>query len=79
MRFHFHTEDGQTFPDEEGTELPDLASACVEATKVLGELLREWPHDLCDQHKVGMRVADDAGATLFTVDVAVTMAPGVRR
>jgi len=39
-RFFFHTEDGRCFPDESGSELPDLAAAKREALATLGEMLR---------------------------------------
>jgi len=73
MRYHFHTEDGRTYPDDEGAELPDLAAACIEASKVLGEFLKEKPRELWEHDCLSLRVADGAGLTLFTLNLSVTM------
>ncbi|MEW5683907.1 MAG: hypothetical protein AB1942_03205 [Pseudomonadota bacterium] len=74
MRYFFHTEDGQCFPDEEGSELPDLQSACIEATKALGEFMREKPKAFWEHDCLTLKVADAEGLVLFTLDLSVTLA-----
>lgn len=77
MRYFFHTEDGHTFPDEEGTELPDLQSACIEATKVLGEFMKERPREFWAHDYLSLRVTDDEGLILFSLQLSVTLSAAI--
>jgi hypothetical protein len=45
-RYFFNTIDGRRIPDDEGTDLPNLSAVRAEATRVMGELLKEQPEDL---------------------------------
>lgn len=77
MRYFFHTEDGHLFPDESGTELPDLQSACIEATKVLGEFMKEKPREFWTHDYLSLRVTDDEGLILFSLQLSVTLSAAI--
>jgi hypothetical protein len=70
-RYFFTTADGTREPDLDGTELPDVASARVEAIKYAGEVLSDHPEIIWDGEDFRVEVSDANGLVLFTV---VTMA-----
>jgi len=70
-RYFFNTVDGRRYPDEEGAELRDLAAVRAKATRLMGELLKEQPEDLWRTGRLQVEVADEAGAVVLTVDVAL--------
>jgi len=77
-RFYFHLEDGTSLPDRDGTELPDLATARLEAVRLFGEMLSFHPEQFWDGDEWTMNVTDENGLTLFTlffgaVDAASTL------
>jgi hypothetical protein len=74
-RFHFHTEDGGTFPDEEGIVLASVADARIQAARMLGEMLKEQPDRFWKDGGLKLTVTDDRGLMLFVLDVATTDAP----
>lgn len=63
-RYYFHIQDGQDFPDKDGTELPDLRAVRTEAIRASAEMLREnasyW-----DGTEWRMNVVDAAGETVL--------------
>lgn len=59
-RYFFNTVDGRRYPDEDGTDLPDLESARRKATLVLAELLREQPLEVWRSGHLGIEVTDEA-------------------
>ena len=69
-RYFFHGRDGRTFKDDEGTELPDDASARIEAARVLGQLVNEWPSQAWEEDPFQITVADETGLTVFVLDLA---------
>lgn len=71
-RYFFHTLDGQRYPDEEGTELPDLVSARRRATRVLAELLKEQPDDFLGAGHLQVLVTDEQGRPVSRVDVSLS-------
>ena len=71
-RYYFHSEDGRRFPDEEGTELPTLAEARIEAVRVLADILREDPEELLQTGTLRMTVTDEKGLIYFALDLAAT-------
>ncbi len=75
MRFYFHTEDGRCYPDQQGTELPDVASACVEASNVLGDFLKQEPREFWQHDSLSLKVSDQTGLVLFTLNLSVTLGP----
>jgi hypothetical protein len=76
-RYFFHGRDGRTFKDDEGTELPDDASARIEAARVLGQLVNEWPSQAWEDDPFQITVTDETGLTVFVLDLAA-IAYGVK-
>jgi hypothetical protein len=74
-RYFFHTEDGSCFPDEQGSVLPDLEAAKVAALCTFGELLREMQAEFWKEGGLRLIVQDEAGMTLFTLDMSVIGSP----
>ena len=70
--YYFHIRDGSTFEsDPDGTELPDISTAHVEALKVAHELLRELP----DLQKAVIEIADEHGRTVLTIPLSDALRP----
>lgn len=68
--FYFHTEDGRSFRDEEGTELADCHAARNEAVVVLAELLKEDPEEFWRDRSFTVTVTNDDGLTLYILDLS---------
>lgn len=66
-RFHFHVQDGQYFPDIDGTDLEDVSAARREAVRLAGRLLDDNPGHFWDSGEWRMLVSDEAGVTLFVL------------
>ncbi|HSV03413.1 MAG TPA: hypothetical protein VLI41_09425 [Phenylobacterium sp.] len=58
-KYYFHTEDGRRYPDEDGTDLPDLEAARLKATRILAELLKEQPRELLETGRLRVEVTDE--------------------
>jgi len=71
-RYYFHITDGQRFDDLQGTELPDLASARMEALRFASGLLADAKPNFWTGEEWTMRVTDDADLTLFTLMFVAT-------
>jgi hypothetical protein len=72
-RYFFHSQDGDTELDTEGTELPSLRVARDEAIRTCGEILRGFPRAIENGGMFRLWVTDKPhgeGNTLFTVTVA---------
>ena len=74
-RFHFHTEDGAAYSDEEGIELAGMSDARLQAVRMLGEMLRERPDKFWEDGGLVLTVTDDRGLVLFVLDASATLAP----
>jgi hypothetical protein len=70
--YHFHVRDGANIPDPDGTELPDLRSARVEAVKLAGRLLMDEPDSFWEGSNWHLEVTDDSGIALFRLDFMAT-------
>jgi hypothetical protein len=70
-RYFFNTVDGRRFPDEEGADLPDLVAVRAEATRVVGELLKEQPEDLWAHGRLRLEVTDESGGEVLVVKVSI--------
>lgn len=66
-RYYFDIRDGQDFPDEDGTELPDLDAARVEAVRYSAEVLKEMPERFWNCHEWKMTVSDANRHKLFVL------------
>ena len=74
-RYHVHVLDGQDFPDRQGVELPDLASARREAIRVAGNLLLDISDTFWSTGQWTIRVADERDLTQFQLTFFATEAP----
>lgn len=74
-RYFFHSQDGATQLDKEGSVLPDLATAKAEAVKILGELLRHDPDLVLEGDGFRIIIQDDKGLTLYVVETSGLSAP----
>ena len=63
-RYFFNVQDGQSSPDREGTELPDLETARAEAVRLSGEVLRDAGVKYWDHPAWRLHVGDEGGRTL---------------
>jgi hypothetical protein len=70
-RYFFNTIDGRRIPDDEGTDLPDLSAVRAEATRVMGELLKEQPEDLWAHGRLTLEVTDEGGAGVLVLAVSL--------
>jgi hypothetical protein len=75
-RYFFTTSNGHCIPDEDGSELPDLITARLEAIKLVGELLQNFPDRFWETGVFRLTVADAERVTLFTVEVTAQDPPG---
>jgi hypothetical protein len=65
MRFFFHLRDGKDLPDLEGTELPDAATARVEAIRLSGEMMRDQASSGWDGTEWRLTVVDETDTPVF--------------
>ncbi|MDB5477278.1 MAG: hypothetical protein JWP49_2789 [Phenylobacterium sp.] len=70
-RYFFNTVDGRRYPDEDGTDLPNMDAVRRKATLTLAELLKERPSVFWDTGRLRLEVADDKGATVLAVEVSL--------
>lgn len=68
-RFYFHIIDGETFRDEEGTDLPDIETAEIEASRVIAAHLKDHPRVPWEDGGIAINVDDERGLTLFSLTV----------
>jgi hypothetical protein len=66
-RYFFDIEDGQDFPDRQGSIFADLAAARMEAVRYSAEILKEMPERFWNCEKWTMTVSDHNRAPLFTL------------
>jgi hypothetical protein len=66
-RFLFHVQKNTQDLDPDSVDLPDLASARIEAVRFMGEQLQFYPKELLKDEDWQVEVADDHGLILFTV------------
>jgi hypothetical protein len=76
-RYFFHTQDGVCYPDEHGTELPDLHAARAVAIRTLGEILRDAPKIFEAEMSLRLLVTDEHRLALFSLDVIGCEAPSI--
>jgi hypothetical protein len=78
-RFYFHTEDGQCFRDEDGTELIDVHAARNQALMILADSLRHDPEEFWRDRSFKLTVTDERGLTLYILDVSAVASAAVDR
>jgi hypothetical protein len=72
--YHFNVRDGSNIPDPDGTELPNLKAARVEAVKLAGRLLLDEPDTFWEGSDWHVEVTNDRGLILFRLDFMATEA-----
>ena len=77
-RYFFQTGNGAVEHDVEGTELPDDDAARIEATRTLGQLIDLSPAEFWITGSLSMTVSDEAGMTLFVLDLTGAISPSAK-
>ncbi|MDG4895536.1 hypothetical protein P9272_18360 [Mesorhizobium sp. WSM4976] len=75
--FHFHVDNGEFNPDDQGVDLPDLDAARQEAVRAAGEMINDskqhfWEH----MTPWIMNVTDDQDRLLFTLQFVAKVPSG---
>lgn len=70
-RFFFHVTNSVIASDREGTECADLQSAQTQAVETAGAMLRDQPNSLQAGLPWCLRVTDENGTLLFSLNVAL--------
>jgi len=73
-RYHFHQEDGRSYPDKQGLELPSMHAAHTAALRMLTEMVRENEPEFWASGSWRMIVTDHRGLALFCLDLSATHA-----
>jgi hypothetical protein len=76
-RYYFHSQDGHTWRDEEGTELAEVDEAKRAAIQMLGVRLADAPDELSDAGRYELKVTDEKGLVLFIVHAGVSLSPAL--
>jgi len=76
-RFHFNVHDGNNPLDDGGYELSDLASARIEAVRLIGEIFRDSAQRVLSCEDWHLEVTDDDDLVLFRLDFCITEAPAM--
>ena len=77
-RYYFHIEDGAQLPDQLGMELSSLDLAKCEAVRYAGRLICDHAADFWDAGDWNLTVANEAGLTLFTLQLIGTESAAIR-
>ena len=77
-RYFFHRADGGFDPDQEGTEIPDLATARIEAIRFAAASMLDDPQEVWKGHNFRVELSDEHGLLLCTVVVLGLDAPAAR-
>ena len=78
VSYFFHTEDGLSLLDTEGTEFASATEAKIEAVRMIGDMLRSEPAEFWDTRALRVIVTDEAGLILFVLDCSAVEAPALR-
>jgi hypothetical protein len=70
-RFHFNVHDSRNLQDEDGTDLPDILCARMEAIKFAGQMISVDAGNFAGDEDWGMDVTDDLGLILFRLDFSI--------
>jgi hypothetical protein len=73
-RFYFHIKNGdELIPDDEGTDLPDVAAATREALQAARELLAEAIKVGTSKVPEALVITDETGQTVEVLPLAVVL------
>ena len=78
-RYHFKVMDGHSEIDHDGTELPDVLSARIEALRLAGEIIKDAAHLASLGSDWRVEVTDDRGLMLFRMGFVVMDSPYMRK
>lgn len=78
-RYYFHLHDGAFVSDNEGLELEEIAAAKDVAVQTLAEALKGRSDLVLDTERLRVIVTDASCATLFSIEMTVTMSTASRR
>jgi hypothetical protein len=70
--YHFNVRDGSDILDTDGTNLPNLRAARVEAVKLAGRLLMDEPDTFWEGSDWHVEVTNHHGVILFRLDFTAT-------
>ncbi|TXM59590.1 hypothetical protein FV226_26060 [Methylobacterium sp. WL12] len=73
QRYYFNIHDGQDSWDTEGTVLPDIRAARIEAIRYAAEVLRDEASRLENGEAWQMDVLSDRGLSLFRIDFRLSV------
>ena len=68
-RYFFHIQTAVLATDLDGVEFPDLDSARAMAARSFGELIKDYSSEFWSTKPWSMTVTDDAGLTLFVLEM----------
>ena len=74
-RYHFNLHDHRYVPDPDGTELESLEIAKRQAIKLAAAILVNCPEEFLESNEWRVEVTDGSGVLLFTVGLAMVLAP----
>jgi hypothetical protein len=68
-RFFFDFRNGETYPDAEGCDLPDLNAAIQEAVRSLPEIAAETLGAAADKQSLSILVRDQGGTPVYNASL----------
>lgn len=71
-RYHFLVYDGLNKGDADGTELPALRIAQIEAARLAGELLQDNAPHFCELRRWQIEVVNEDGLVVFRIELTVS-------
>lgn len=74
-RYYFNLHDHRYVPDPDGTELESLEAAKRQAIKLAAAILSGRPEEFLGSTEWRVEVTDRTGVLLFTVGLAMILAP----
>ena len=77
-RYFFHRTDGGFDPDTEGTDLPSLDAARIEAVQFAAGSVKDHPDYVWDGKDFRIEVTNESGLLLLTIVILGIDAPAVR-
>ncbi len=76
-KYFFNVDDGQSSPDEDGTELPDLAAAKVEGLRLAGAIIQEKATFIETGRALRIEVSDGTDLVLFRMVFSLVESPAL--
>jgi hypothetical protein len=78
-KFFFHIEDGVQIRDEEGRDLPDIATAQRKAFEAAGQVIAGAGKSPWTGEEWTVTVADELDMTLFRLTFSGTLSPAIKQ